>query len=90
MGLNYKDKKKDVYFDGHERADVRAYRDDFIARMFGFAKFMELYGDTDENELNSHQLFNGDTEFVWVTHDEACFWANDDVKYELFCFVFWN
>jgi hypothetical protein len=80
LGLNYDEKRKGVYFDGHERADVRQYRDVFIGRMFGYAKFMQMYEDYDVDVEIPLELFNGDTEFIWMTHDEACFWANDDKK----------
>ena len=80
MGLNYKAKNKDVDYDGHERADVRNYRDDFVGRMWGFSKFMQLYEDEDVEKEVEHPLFDSVIEFVWVTHDECCVWANDDAR----------
>ncbi|CAB5376582.1 unnamed protein product [Rhizophagus irregularis] len=76
-GYKYDEKKKDVYYDGHERPDVVKYRKEWLKRMFEYKKSMK---DFDGNMLDvvlEPQLKPGEKELVQVTHDECHFYAND-------------
>ena len=80
LGLECKEQGQGVYFDGHERADVRAYRDEFVSMFLFLSRSMEQYvGEGVVGEPPS--LSCDEKEHVWVTHDEATFWANDDAGY---------
>ncbi|KZV67560.1 hypothetical protein PENSPDRAFT_611238 [Peniophora sp. CONT] len=81
MGYKYGRKAKGMYFDGHEREDVVAYRDAFVARWKEYEKRFQLF-DNDGHELPSPKGFalpNGDMRFRLhlVTHDECIFYQND-------------
>ncbi|PKK80041.1 hypothetical protein RhiirC2_725359 [Rhizophagus irregularis] len=45
-GYKYDERRKGVYYDGHERPDVVLYRKEWLKRMFEYQKFMkEFDGD---------------------------------------------
>lgn len=74
----YRKNKKAIYFDGHEREDVIAYRDEWSRRMMSYMESMEFYaGENEENVLEIPEWKEGDSKFVFVTHDESTFYAND-------------
>ncbi|KAF0556083.1 hypothetical protein F8M41_016288 [Gigaspora margarita] len=78
-GFHKKTVGQQVYFDGHEREDVREYRKGWAMRMMNYQKKMEQYdGDEMENVIPPERLEIWDTRHVLVTHDEAYFYANDD------------
>lgn len=77
--------QKDIYSDGHERADVREYRVKFLEQMAHYEKGSRKYsGDTMEDsgidEAYVIMHFRG-FEIVLVAQDEACFFVNDDYSY---------
>ena len=77
MGIQVWWKKKGVYYDGHERSDVVAYRKEWLNRMFEYKKYMKDFdGDKLDNILEP-QLKSGKKELVQVTHDKCYFYAND-------------
>ena len=77
LGYKYNERKKGVYYDGHERPDVVAYRKEWVKRMFMYRKYMKDF-DGDMLEIVSEpQLKPGEKELVQVTHDECHFYAND-------------
>ncbi len=39
----YDEKKKGVYYDGHERPDIVAYRKEWLKRMFEYQKYMKVF-----------------------------------------------
>ena len=76
-GYRYDEKKKSIYYDGHERPDVVKYRKEWLERMFGYKKFMkEFEGDILDVVLEP-ELNPGEKELVQVTHDKCHFYAND-------------
>lgn len=80
-GYMYRKNKKAIYFDGHEREDVVAYRDEWSKRMMEYMENMEFYtGENEENILEIEGWKEGDKKFVFVTHDESTFYANDGKK----------
>jgi len=79
MGYSLRDVHKDVYFDGHEREDVKDYRKEWVARMLAYEKRMSKSSFRLEGEKGEEE---GESELsgkpvVQVTHDECCFFAND-------------
>ena len=81
-GWVYGEYKKGVYVDGHERADVVAYREKFLEEMQEFEKSMIEYDDVTLMPLDNADIKNGvRRQHILVTHDESIFHANDDNKY---------
>ena len=77
MGFDYKTIRKGVYFDGHERQDVREYRDNvFIPRWNELS--MRFVRFNEDGTWEIPQLPDGMKPLVLVTHDESTFNANDD------------
>ncbi|CAG8779070.1 43412_t:CDS:2 [Gigaspora margarita] len=78
-GFHKKTIGQQVYFNGHEREDVREYRKKWAMRMINYQKKMEQYdSDEMENVIPPERLEIWDTHHVLVTHDEVYFYANDD------------
>jgi len=76
LGWNWKEVKKGVYQKGHERADVKTYRQEvFLPRMERLqSQMMEC--DHDLNVIDkSYEL--GSRPLVFITHDECTFNSND-------------
>ncbi len=66
-----------MYYDGHERPDVVAYRQSlFIPSMLKLESFCEHY-EGDEMEITIPRANAVDIEKVPFVHDECCFHAND-------------
>ena len=40
-GYKYDERKKEVYYDGHEWSDVVSYRKEWLKRMFKYQKYMK-------------------------------------------------
>lgn len=77
LGMNYVKYTKGLYIDGHERADVVSYRDDFLDRMSNHEKFFYKY-ESDDMARVAHPVLNpGERPRVLVTHDESCFSSHD-------------
>ncbi len=76
LGYSYKNIKKGVYVDGHERADVVEYRAEFLNKIFQYEKFMEYYSGDDMATVHEPEL-NGEKKHVLVVHDECIFYSND-------------
>ncbi|CAG8624062.1 18131_t:CDS:2 [Gigaspora rosea] len=65
-----------VYFDGHERDDIKKYRIEWALRMVNYQKSMEDYsGDEMEIIILPEQR---DSRYVLVTHDEVYFYTNNN------------
>lgn len=76
-GYSYRENKKAIFFDGHEREDVVAYRNDWSQRMVQYMELSEFYeGDNMETVLEP-VIEQGKQKIVFVTHDESTFYAND-------------
>ena len=86
--LGYKHRKvtKGIYIDGHEREDVVQYRTHFLERMTALRRRAVQYDDVvGVNGVATTRavpptLEPGETEVVFVYHDESCFAANDGLR----------
>jgi len=78
LGWIYSETKKGVYIDGHERADVVAYRENFLQLMKEYEKRMIRAKDGDPDTLEMPiDLSNEERPLVFYTHDESVFYSND-------------
>jgi hypothetical protein len=75
LGLKFKDFTKDVYQDGHERADVVSYRNNVFlpAWRLHSPRFVIF----DEDGSWTAPDLQGSKPIVFITHDESTFNAND-------------
>ncbi|CAG8742762.1 17712_t:CDS:2 [Rhizophagus irregularis] len=77
MGFEFKQFKKGVYVDGHERPDVIAYRSKFLEQMASYEKLMPKFEDDNlEIQINPN-LQENEHLHILVTHDETTFHSND-------------
>jgi hypothetical protein len=76
LSLEFITHKQGVYFDGHERQDVVAYRNEFLEQISTFENRMAQYSEDCETEILP-ELDHGQRRIVLVTHDESHFYAND-------------
>ncbi|KAJ7648975.1 hypothetical protein DFH06DRAFT_996741 [Mycena polygramma] len=76
--LGYRRKKytKGVYWDGHEREDVKKRRKEYLAELEASEPFMPRYAEPDMAEV-SLELGDGEQEHVWIVHDESTAHTND-------------
>jgi len=77
IGYKFGAWRKDVFIDGHERADVVEQRKAFCSAWLDLSRRMLSYS----GESMDVAVLPEDTsepEVVWVTHDESVFYANDD------------
>ncbi|CAG8706429.1 21423_t:CDS:2, partial [Dentiscutata erythropus] len=73
----YDERKKGVYYDGHERPDVVAYRKEWLERMFRYKMYIkDFVGDMLEIVIEP-ELESDERELVQVTHNECYFYTND-------------
>ena len=77
MGFVYKDSRKDVYFDGHEREDVVNYRNEVFLNIWQEASRRFVIFNEDGSWEKPPSLQPGEKPLVLVTHDESTFNAND-------------
>jgi hypothetical protein len=76
MSWQYGRSKKGMYIDGHEREDVVAYREAFVARWKEYEERFHHY-DNDGNHFPiSHT--HGQSQLILITHDESIFYQNDE------------
>lgn len=71
--------RKGIYKDGHDREDVKEYRDKvFLPKMKEFERLMTQY-HLENGKLIAQppDLAPGEREIVALFHDECCFHAND-------------
>ena len=79
LGWNWKEVKKGVYQDGHERADVKSYRQDvFLPRMQRLQSQMVEWDEGLNVIEKSYE--SGSRPLVFITHDECTFNSNDGRK----------
>lgn len=76
MGYSWRGAVQSVYFDGHERPDVVAYRKQFVRDFLGLESKMANWDD-DGNLLGGRRAPDGSRWIVVVTHDESTFQVND-------------
>jgi len=79
-GYKYDEKRKDVFYDGHERPDVVQYRKEWLKRMFNYKQLMKDYNGEMLDEIIEPQLQPDEKEHVIITHDESHFYANEGQK----------
>ena len=79
LGWDYKDHSKDIYFDGHEREDVVAYRNKFLQQMASLRSRIAVYEGQNMDQIISPILPPNVPELVPITHDESIFYANDEI-----------
>ena len=87
LGYRWKDIKKGVFVDGHERADVVEYRKVFVERFLEIAKYAREWEETGSMEgAGLRKIEKGPPamagcedgrEIIFVTHDESTFSSND-------------
>ncbi len=76
-GYRYDERRKGIYYDGHERLDVVEYRKGWLERMFTYKKFMKEFDGNMLDIILEPELKSEEKEFVQVTHDECYFYVND-------------
>ena len=80
LGWFFQVGKKNIYYDGHERPDVIAYRENFLLEMESLEKLMPKPMDEDITVMIEPQLNPNEKKHILVTHDESVFYANDGKK----------
>lgn len=76
-GFQWRKSGQQIYFDGHERADVVEYRKAWAKRMVNYRKSMVEYEGEEMDEKIAPRLREREKKIVWVTHDECTFYSND-------------
>ncbi|CAG8592250.1 19196_t:CDS:2 [Cetraspora pellucida] len=76
-GFKYDERRKSIFFDGHEKPDVVAYRNEWLKRMFVYKKNIKDFVSESLEFVLELQLNLGKKEYVQITHDECYFYAND-------------
>ena len=71
LGFTQKHHHIPVYFDGHEREDVVAYREEYVDKMLQLDRRCLYPGHTPE-------LLPGEKLLIQIHHDESTFYANAD------------
>ena len=86
LSWRYGPMRNGMYIDGHEREDVVAYRNAFVARWKGYEKRFHTW-DSDGIEHRPHNAFSVEGgqyqprfRLILVTHDESVFYQNDTRK----------
>ena len=80
LGFEYQQHKQSHNVDGHERADVVAYRQKFLERMEQYERRMvKFIGDDCETALRL-ELAKNERPLVLVVQDESCFASHDGRK----------
>lgn len=72
-------KSNGMYFDGHEREDVVAYRQAFVNRWAEYETRFQFWDDNG-NPVSSPSQCSHSFPLVLVTHDESTFFQNDERK----------
>jgi len=79
LGWNWKEVKKGVYQDSHEKADVTTYRQEVFLPRIERLQSQMMEWDQDLNVIDkSYEL--GSRPLVFITHDECTFNSNDGRK----------
>ena len=81
LGFNAKKYQKGIYYDGHERKDVVAYRNNiFLPRMAEYEKHFIKYSGENMEVAVYPELPEGEKVHVLVVHDESVFHSYDGGK----------
>ena len=70
-------RKKDIYFNGHEREDVVEYRNIFLNKMLQYENFMSTFEKENMKQQNLLLLFN-EKLHILIIHDECIFYVNNN------------
>ena len=81
LGFSIRRHSKALYYDGHERPDVRVRRTRFLKEMKRFERRMTTYSGRNCEIATPPMLSAGERELVLVVHDESTFHTNDDDPY---------
>ncbi|KAJ7882883.1 hypothetical protein B0H13DRAFT_1890653 [Mycena leptocephala] len=76
LGYRRKRHQKGVYWDGHERKDVKRRRKEFLAELHAYEHLRATYAEPDMREVLP-ELPDDEIEHVEIVHDEASFHSND-------------
>ncbi|RPB23933.1 hypothetical protein L211DRAFT_838386, partial [Terfezia boudieri ATCC MYA-4762] len=77
LGFEFKDVRKGVYIDGHEREDVVRYRQEVFLPAMEKLFHSGLREWAEDGSLILKEIPAGEKEKILVTHDESTFNAND-------------
>ena len=77
LGWYMWEKKKGLYYDGHEREDVVKYRNRFVEALQPYQVRMETYSGDNMETVHPPVLQPGQKRVVMVVQDESIFHAND-------------
>jgi hypothetical protein len=80
LNYRFREYRKGLYFDGHERADVVAYRESFLTRMENRLPFIATFEGADMETMVIPEIPDDQKRIVVVTHDESCFDSHDGKK----------
>ncbi|RGB25043.1 hypothetical protein C1646_772283 [Rhizophagus diaphanus] len=69
-GYKYDERKKGVYYDGHERPDVVKYRKEWLERMFEYQKFMKNFDGEMMDIVSEPYLKQEEKELVQPTFEQ--------------------
>ncbi|GBC21156.2 hypothetical protein RIR_jg24235.t1 [Rhizophagus irregularis DAOM 181602=DAOM 197198] len=79
LGYTKQRQKQGIFYDGHERADVVQYRNDFLKQIFEYERLMSRYEGENMDRILP-DLAEGEKEHILVTHDECIFYSNDGLR----------
>jgi transposase len=77
LGFQWKKVRKGVYIDGHERADVVAYRENEFLPKFKSIQHLLVTFDDHGNMILPENLAPGEKPHIPIAHDESTFKSND-------------
>ncbi len=63
-GYRYNERRKGIYYDGHERSDVVEYREKWLKRMFVYKKHMRKFDEDMLDIILEPKLKSEKKEFV--------------------------
>ena len=77
LGFEWKEYKKGIYKDGHERSDVVAYRNSEFLPQFQSIRHLLVTFDDHGNMILPENLAPGEKPHLPIAHDESAFRSND-------------
>ena len=69
----YDERKKRVYYDGHEWPDIVSYRKEWLKRMFKYQKYIKDFDGDMLDIVLEPQLKSEEKELVQITYDKCHF-----------------
>jgi hypothetical protein len=80
LNYRFREYRKGLYFDGHGRPDVVAYRESFLKRMESRLPFIATFEGDEMETMVMPDISDDQKRIVVVTHDESCFDSHDGKK----------